>query len=161
MSSTSTSTNPSYSPWLQAACVVGTGLFAGTALGVSCAEHPSRLDCAKSPEFMLAQWRQSFRRAALMQASLAFTSCATGLLSWYLSPDNKPLSNVWLTSSLTIGSVIPFTLAFIAPTNSYLLNASSAANGILPALQQWGKLHAVRTVASILAFLGLVSEFFR
>ena len=61
----------------------------------------------------------------------------------------------WLIAGALLGSVIPFTLIVILPTNKQLLNPAlnkkSPEAGQL--LARWGALHAVRTVLSGLALL--------
>ena len=61
----------------------------------------------------------------------------------------------WVVAGVLLGSVIPFTLIVILPTNKQLLNAAldkhSAQTGQL--LARWGALHAVRSVLSGVALL--------
>jgi hypothetical protein len=63
----------------------------------------------------------------------------------------------WLVAGGWLGSVIPFTLIVILPTNKKLLNptldTSSAETERL--LIRWGGLHAVRSVLSALVLLFL------
>jgi hypothetical protein len=63
-----------------------------------------------------------------------------------------------LIGGLLLGLVIPFTLVVILPTNQLLLDPGldrgSAEAGAL--LARWGRLHAVRSAVSALAFLVLL-----
>jgi len=54
-----------------------------------------------------------------------------------------------------LGSLIPFTLIVILPTNKRLLDAVLAPGSSETAalLTRWGRLHAVRSVVSAIAFL--------
>jgi hypothetical protein len=61
----------------------------------------------------------------------------------------------WLIAGMLLGSVIPFTLIVILPTNQRLLSPeldrrSAEAERLLA---RWGSLHAVRSVLSGLALL--------
>lgn len=62
---------------------------------------------------------------------------------------------IWLVGALLIGSVMPFTLIVIRPTNAQLLmqarDLTSAETRRL--LERWGRLHAVRSVLSLAASL--------
>ena len=49
------------------------GLFAGAALYVTLVEHPARLGCG--PALAIAEFGPSYRRGAVMQASLAAVGC--------------------------------------------------------------------------------------
>jgi uncharacterized membrane protein len=61
----------------------------------------------------------------------------------------------WLAGGLLLVSVIPFTLVVIMPTNKRLLDeALNPQSANVPALLgRWGRLHAVRSVASLAAFI--------
>ena len=84
-----------------------------------------------------------------MQASLA----ALGLLS-SIAARLAGAAFWWLVGGVALGSVIPFTLIVILPTNKQLLSPTldrrSAQTQRL--LARWGTLH-VRIVISALAFL--------
>jgi hypothetical protein len=61
----------------------------------------------------------------------------------------------WLVGGIVLGSVIPFTLIVILPTNKRLLSPeldrrSAEAERLLA---RWGRLHAVRSVLSGVALL--------
>ena len=61
----------------------------------------------------------------------------------------------WLIGGILLGSVIPFTLVVIMPTNKQLL-APTLDKGSPQArelLSRWGKLHALRSVLSGLALV--------
>jgi len=123
------------------------GLFAGGAAYITFVEHPARLECG--PELATAQFAPSYRRATWMQASLAALGLASAVLAW-LQGHGLPV----LVGGLLLGSVIPFTLVVILPTNTRLL-ASDLDRGSTEAaflLRRWGQLHAVRSAASALAF---------
>ena len=85
-----------------------------------------------------------------MQASLAILAFMTGIAAWLLGG-----STLWLLGAVLIGSVVPFTLFVINPTNNQLLasgrDLASAETRAL--LEKWGRLHAARSGLSLLATL--------
>lgn len=127
------------------------GLFAGAAIYISLVEHPARLECGT--ELAATEFAPSYRRATLMQASLAAIGLVAALVAW--AGGRGPAV---LIGGVLIGLVIPFTLLVIRPTNERLLNpalnrSSTEAETLL---KRWGRLHAVRSVASALAFALLI-----
>ena len=79
-------------------------------------------------------------------------SCCISLVVWHL------LGRYvfwWLTGGIILGAVIPFTLIVIFPTNKKLLDSSLDKNSELATklLIRWGRLHAVRSVLSLISFL--------
>jgi Domain of unknown function (DUF1772) len=123
-------------------------LFAGAALYINLVEHPARLSCGT--EIAVRQWAPSYRRATVMQVSLAVVAALAGLLQWATGGGSR-----WLIGAFLIASVIPFTLVVVMPTNKKLLepgrDPGSAETRLL--LEAWGRLHAVRSAASVLATL--------
>jgi hypothetical protein len=111
--------------------VLACGLFAGAAVYVSLVEHPAS-------------------RGTVMQATLAAVCLLSSLAAWLAGA-----SFWWLVAGVLLGSVIPFTLIVILPTNKQLLNPAvdrrSAQTERL--LARWGRLHAVRSVLSAVALL--------
>ena len=126
--------------------ILCTTVFTGAAIYVNLAEHPARMACGT--ELAATEWAPSYKRAARMQAPLAVISTLSALVSWRLT-DNI----LWLVGALLIFAVIPFTLIAIRPTNNLLLDTArdrvSAETRAL--LEKWGKLHAVRSILSLLA----------
>src|SRR5687767_5918650 len=130
-----------------------TAIFAGAALYVSLVEHPARLAIPASAA--LAEFGPSYRRGAVMQGGLAVAGCASAIAAFAGGRGASVLA-----AGLLLGSLVPFTLLVILPTNRKLLdpalNAGSPEAGML--LRRWGRLHAVRAIASALAFFLLLSE---
>jgi hypothetical protein len=56
------------------------GLFAGAALYINLVEHPARMSCDVA--VALTEFRPSYKRATVMQASLAAVSLVTGIAAW-------------------------------------------------------------------------------
>lgn len=124
------------------------GIFAGAALYVNLVEQPARLACGT--RLAVTEWRPSYKRGTVMQASLAMIGSGFAFLSWWMDKDSS-----WLIGAVLLFVVVPFTLIVIFPTNRALesdeLELSSARAERL--LRHWGKLHAVRSGLSSLAFL--------
>jgi hypothetical protein len=132
---------------LELIAVVCAGLFAGAAIYISFVEHPARLECGTA--LAATEFVPSYRRAAVMQASLA----AVGFLS-ALAAAFQGRGLPVLLAGVLLGLVIPFTLLVIAPTNQRLLDAALERGSTEAAalLSRWGRLHAVRSAISGVAF---------
>ena len=103
----------------------------------------------------LAEFRPSYRRAAVMQASLAAVGLLTAVGAWALGR-SVPV----LVAGLLLGAMIPFTLLVVLPTNKRLLDPALDPHSPEAAslLARWGRLHAVRSVASVVAFVILALD---
>jgi len=123
-------------------------VFCGASIYINLVEHPARLSCGT--EIAAKQWAPSYQRATVMQASLALLSLIFGLLAFVLSH-----SVIWLIAALMIGSVIPYTFAVMLPINKSLLapDRDLASLETRALLEKWGRLHAVRSVLSAIAFI--------
>jgi len=136
------------SQWI---AVWAAGLFSGAALYVSLVEHPARMQCGAP--LAIAEFGPSYRRGAVMQAMLAVVGTLAGVVAGLAYS-----STAWLTGSLLLFLVVPFTLIVIFPTNHKLLDpaldkSSPEAHALLV---RWGRLHEVRTVLGLGAFIVFV-----
>ena len=134
--------------WALIVAAVCAGVFAGAAIYITAVEHPARISCGN--DVALREFAPSYRRATVMQASLAVVGCLAGLWSAWV------LGDAWVgIGALLLGAVVPFTLVVILPTNTQLLDPSldpsDARTTML--LIRWGRLHAVRSVLSSVAFV--------
>jgi len=131
--------------------VLCAAVFAGAAIYVNLVEHPARMSL--DTRSAAAQWAPSYRRATLMQAPLAVLSFLAGCAAWFLGG-----GTAWLIAALLIGVVVPFTLIVIFPTNHKLLDPSldKASPEAHRLLVRWGRLHEVRTVLGLGAFIVFV-----
>ena len=68
------------------------------------------------PKIAATVWAPSYERATVMQASLAIVSLLSGVAAWLLGG-----GAMWLVGAVLIGSVVPFTVIVIMPTNKQLL----------------------------------------
>ena len=128
--------------------ILSATLFCGAAIYINVAEHPARMGC--DTKTAATVWAPSYKRATLMQASLAILSSLAGAATWFLGG-----GRMWLLGAVLIGLVVPFTLLVIMPTNQRLLEPGRdlASNETRMLLEKWGRLHAVRSVLSLLASL--------
>ena len=136
---------------LELIATVCAGVFAGAAIYVNLVEHPARVETGTAAA--VYQWRPSYRRGTIMQASLAVAGLLAAIGAWL-----QGRGSVVLIGGLVLGLVVPFTLIVIFPTNRQLSDAAldlgSTKAGAL--LDKWNKLHVVRSVAGFCAFLILL-----
>ena len=134
--------------WGLIVAAICAGLFAGAAIYINAVEHPARVSCGN--DVALREFAPSYRRATVMQASLAVIGCLTGLWSAWV------LTDAWAgAGALLLGAIVPFTLAVILPTNKQLLEPSldPGDTRATELLARWGRLHAIRSILSTIAFV--------
>ena len=126
-------------------------MFAGAALYVTVAEQPARLHL--DTPHALRQWKPSYARAAVMQASLAVVSRVLGLIAaWQLGDWPFALGGVLMLANL------PYTLIVIMPTNAALKETPEAQAGAetRALMENWGRMHGVRTALGMAATLSIL-----
>ena len=133
--------------------VLSCSLFTGAAIYINLIEHPARMQCGV--EIAVREFAPSYRRATIMQATCAAVGLLSSVAAWLAGA-----TVWWFVAGVLLGSVIPFTLLVILPTNKRLLDPTldkrSAETERL--LARWGRLHAIRSVlsgVSLLLFLYL------
>jgi uncharacterized membrane protein len=131
--------------------ILSTAIFTGAAIYVSLVEHPARSEV--TTECAIAQWRPSYRRAAMMQAALAIVATVLAIASWISGAGSS-----WLLAAVLIASVVPFTLVVMWPINKQLENSAreTSSEQVRVLLNQWGRLHAVRSALSLAALLLMI-----
>lgn len=131
---------------LEAVAILACTLFTGASVYISLVEHPARMSL--STEAAAMQWAPSYKRATVMQVTLAVVATVAGIVRWW-----QGAGDMWLYGALLIFSVIPFTAIVVLPTNKKLLapgrDLGSAETRTL--LGAWGRLHAVRSAVSVAA----------
>jgi hypothetical protein len=131
-------------------------LFAGAAVYINLVEHPARMGC--DTKTAATVWAPSYKRATVMQASLAVVSFLAGALAWLLGG-----GILWLVGAALIGLVVPFTFIAAMPTNHQLLapGRDLASVKTRALLEEWGRLHAVRSALSLVASVVYTMLLFR
>ena len=137
--------------FLELIATVCAGVFAGAAIYVNLVEHPARVETGTAAA--IKQWRPSYRRGTVMQASLAVAGLLAAVGAWL-----EGRGTVVLIGGLVLGLVVPFTLIVIFPTNRQLSDAALDVGSTNAAalLDKWNKLHVVRSIAGFCAFLILL-----
>lgn len=135
---------------------VAAGLFTGASVYVTVVEHPSWVECG--PALAIKHFGPSTRRAAVMQGLLAVIGLVAGVVAW-----GQGSGAGWLVGGLLLAAMVPFTLIIIKPVNHRLLDPelkpdSAEARDLMI---RWGRLHAVRTVAGVVAFVVFVGMLVR
>jgi hypothetical protein len=128
--------------------VLSCALSTGAAIYITFVEHPARMQCGV--EIAAIEFVPSDRRATVMQATCAAVGLLSSLAAWLTGATFS-----WLVGGVLLGSVIPFTLIAILPTNKRLLSPTLDRRSAEAErrLTRWGRLHAVRSVLSGLALL--------
>src|SRR5687767_10503271 len=93
--------------------IIACSFFAGASIYISLVEHPARMSC--STEVAATQWAPSYKRATVMQVTLAVLAGVVGIVRWW-----QGAGGTWLAGSLLILSVIPYTAIVVLPTNKKL-----------------------------------------
>jgi uncharacterized membrane protein len=129
------------------AATLSSGLFAGASIYINLVEHPARLECGT--DLAIKEFGPSYRRAAIVQVSLAAIGFLMAVAAWLTNN-----SFWWLVGGGILVAVIPFTLIVILPTNKKLLDPSLDRSSDLAStlLARWGRLHSVRSLLSMVAF---------
>ncbi|SPQ02114.1 conserved membrane hypothetical protein [Candidatus Sulfobium mesophilum] len=124
------------------------GLFSGAAIYVNLVEHPARMQCGTA--LAVTEFAPSYKRATVMQASLAAFGSINGITAWLLSS-----GITWLIGGIFLGAVIPFTLIVMFPVNKKLLDPSldKSSENAAELLSRWGRLHSMRSFLSLASFL--------
>ena len=131
---------------IELVAVLACTLFTGAAVYITAVEHPARLSCGT--EIAAAQWAPSYKRATVMQASLAAVAGLFGMIRGVQG--GGPL---WVWAAMLILAVVPFTLIVIRPTNNRLLDPrrDRRSDETLQLLKSWGRLHSIRSLLSVAA----------
>jgi hypothetical protein len=127
-------------------------IFTGAAVYVNVAEQPARLFL--DDRALLTEWKPSYKRGAVMQASIALIGCVLGLIAWWQTSQAG-----FLIGAVAMVAPWPWTLIGIKPTNDALLatEPDNAGPQTRALIVKWGALHAVRTALGALATMAYLS----
>ncbi len=130
--------------------------FAGAAVYVNLVEHPARMGCGT--KIAATVWAPSYKRATVMQATLAIVGLASGFAVWLLG-GGVP----WLLGAILLGLVVPYTFIVIMPTNKRLLlpDRDMDSSETRALLEKWGWLHAARSLLSLAASVVFICALLR
>lgn len=142
------------------------GLFAGASAFMSVAQHPALLR-AKRVEFQAPFFRRMYFYAARVQAPLALGSGISSMFvsytQWQAQEGGEAgggMPQLWLLSGCVIAGVVPFTMIKMLALNRELLDPrrcrAKGSRWMHEKLVRWGRLHAFRAGASVLAFTGML-----
>jgi hypothetical protein len=94
------------------------------------------------------EWKPSYERGAIMQASLAIVSGVLGIIAFLYTYDWR-----WLVGAALILAPWPYTKFIIMPTNRVLKSTppEQATDQTRGLIIQWGRLHWGRTALGLLA----------
>lgn len=148
------------------------GVFAGAAMFISVAQHPALLETDELA-FQAPFFRRMYFYAARMQGPMAVGSGLSAFVVFFLQRERQQQvqaqqlicvvhfpRSLWLASGCLMIAIAPFTVVKMLALNHQLVNPricrSRGKSWLQATLARWGKLHNVRTGASLLAFTGMV-----
>jgi uncharacterized membrane protein len=129
--------------------IIGTfccAVFFGAAAYISLVQQPAALETGS--DFAVRFFAPMYRRASLMQASLAILGAVAAVVAYFFGAGRS-----WLLAAVLISSVIPFTLLIVEPVNDQIRALDPSAERAIELLTRWGRLHWVRTAISGAAFV--------
>ena len=131
------------------AATFATNTFFGAAIYINIVECPARLALKTAPA-MVNHFQATFPRAKAMQGPLVATSAVGAAVAWYL--DTDPNRFLFLSSSLMMFCILPWTKLIIMPINNQLMDGETPAKKeeawVVDMMNKWDKVHLVRSILS-------------
>lgn len=146
---------------LDQVAIMATSLFCGAAIYVSLVEQPARMQVPLREA--ARQFGKSYPRAALLQPTYIFSSCAASAARYWITfppvtLQSKPMQQAHLVNLVMMGGCLMWTLVFMLPGNKALLAAERESTPrVKQLLQTWGWQHSCRSVASAAALFVLLA----
>ena len=124
------------------------GVFTGAAIYINIAEQPARLQL--DDRSLLAEWKPSYKRGYVMQASLAIVGGLFGLAAYFIALDWR-----WVLGAVVLLANWPYTIYVIMPVNRRLMDTApeGVSGETRRTLERWGALHAGRSALGLVATL--------
>lgn len=135
-------------------------LFCGAALYISAVEHPARMQLPIREA--ARQFGKSYPRAAIMQPTCIALTCIASATKCLQATTgiHKGLSRLKQAHALNLvlmAGCFIWTVAIMLPGNKALLKAERESDvRVKHLLQAWGRQHALRTIASLVACIVLL-----
>lgn len=156
--------------WIQPLSIASaaiSGMLSGLSFDISLVTMPA-IRVAPTPDIQVRQWRAVYNMGSQIgprTAVLSLGLCFTNSYLAYSSDDRpffqNPRALYYLGAGLLQVGIVPFTLAFIAPTNNALFKMDDgfragkigveAASKVTGLLSKWTALNSVRGVFSLSA----------
>ncbi|RCI06299.1 hypothetical protein CU098_013293 [Rhizopus stolonifer] len=129
--------------------LLSSGLFAGASISINYTNVPA-IKASKDP---LPVFVKTYKQGAKQAITEILVSTAAGAACYYYTHDKR-----FVYASIASFFSAPFTAFAIAPVNNQLFALEKQGDNydrkkVYELVKKWNKLHAVRTCASIIAFL--------
>ena len=125
--------------------LVSVGIVAGATVYSSFVEIPIRTKT--SEEEQLKNWKLVFPRASNLLKKYGIVTMFSILTTWYLTANYY-----WFLGVIPLFILIPFTKIFIVKVNNKIMSLPDS-KGVAEIIENWDKLHFVRTALAIISFI--------